>query len=126
MRYILLISLNFLGSFIETREWAPASNSGGASFMSENNNVVLIGKKMALNYVLVAVSLFQKNEEIILKGRGKNISKTVDVAEIISKKFLNNVVKIKDIKTSSEELEDPDGRKRYVSSIEIILSKTWS
>ena len=91
-----------------------------------DENVVFIGDKPFMNYVTGVVMQFAKQDrkEVIIKARGKFISRAVDVAEVVSKKFLHqDNVRVKDIKIDSEELENKEGKKVNVSIIEITLSK---
>ena len=47
------------------------------------DNTVYIGKKPTMNYVLAVATQFNSGTaEVIIKARGKSISKAVDVAEI--------------------------------------------
>ncbi len=86
-------------------------------------NVVLVGKKPAMSYVLACVTQFNNGKnEVVLRARGRAISHAVDVAEIVRNKFLTDV-KVKDIKISTEEVEGENGEKMNVSAIEIVLSK---
>ena len=86
-------------------------------------NAVLIGKKEINNYVLAVIRLFSEGaEEVIIRARGKNICKAVDTAERVRHMYMKNLV-VKDVKTGSEEIVDESGRKRTVSTIEIILAK---
>jgi len=87
------------------------------------SNVVFVGKKPAMSYVLACVTQFNDNKsEVILKARGRAISHAVDVAEIVKNKFITNT-EIKDVRIGTEEVESEQGEKLNVSSIEIILSK---
>ena len=63
----------------------------------------------------------QNADEVKVKARGKFISRAVDIAEVAAKRFLENLVEIKDIKIDSEEFENKEGRNVRVSSIEITL-----
>lgn len=86
-------------------------------------NVILVGKKPVMNYVLA--TLTQLNEgarEITVKARGKAISRAVDVVEIVRNRFVPGL-KLKNIKIDTEELESQDGRKINVSTIEITVEK---
>ena len=87
------------------------------------SNVVFVGKKPAMSYVLACVTQFNSgNGEVILKARGRAISHAVDVAEIVKNKFMTNT-EVRDVKIGTEELESEQGEKLNVSSIEIVLSK---
>ncbi len=89
--------------------------------MSEENTV-FIGKKETMAYVMAVVTQFnQESDEVIIKARGRAISKAVDVAEITKNKFLQEIG-IKDIVTDTEKIEQEDeDRTVNVSSIEITL-----
>lgn len=87
------------------------------------DNVVFIGKKPSMSYVLAVVTQFgEGHNEIYLKARGRAISKAVDVAEIVKNKFVPDA-KIGNIKIGTEEIETENKEKINVSIIEITLKK---
>jgi archaea-specific DNA-binding protein len=90
-----------------------------------NDNVIFIGNKPFMNYVTGVVMQFttQDAKEVIIKARGKFISRAVDIAEITTKRFLENQIEIKNIGTSSEEFKNQEGKQVRVSTIEITLKK---
>ena len=89
---------------------------------SEINNVVFIGKKGAMAYVLAVVTQFGEGaKDVTLKARGKSISRAVDVAEIVRNK--SEDVKLDSISISTEEVETEDGRPLKISAIAIKLKK---
>ncbi len=86
-------------------------------------NVVYIGKKPTMNYVLAVVTQFNKGmPEVMIKARGNAISRAVDVKEIVVNRFMRDL-KEKSIQTSSEEVTGEDGTKFKISAIRITLSK---
>lgn len=89
-----------------------------------DDNTVFIGKKATMNYVLAVVTQFNAgNNEVIIKARGRAISRAVDVAEIVRHRFVMDAV-IKEIKIDTEVLErKEEGTTANVSSIEIFLEK---
>ncbi len=88
-----------------------------------DSNIVFVGKKPAMSYVLACVTQFNDGkEEVILKARGRAISHAVDVAEIVKNKFVTNA-EIKNVVIGTEVVESEQGEKLNVSSIEIILGK---
>jgi len=89
------------------------------------DNTIFIGEKPFMNYVTAIVMQFTtKNaREIVIKARGKFISRAVDVAEVASKRFLNEQVEVSDIKIDSEEFTNKEGKQVRVSTIEITLTK---
>ena len=87
------------------------------------SNVVFVGKKPAMSYVLACVTQFNAgNNDVILRARGRAISHAVDVAEIVKNKFVTNA-QVKNVVIGTEELESEQGEKLNVSSIEITLGK---
>lgn len=89
----------------------------------KDGNVIYIGKKSVMGYVLAVVTQFNSGmPEVFIKARGKTISRAVDVAEIVRNRFLPEV-KIANILTKTEEMDSEDGTKTKVSAIEIKLSK---
>jgi DNA-binding protein len=86
-------------------------------------NTVYIGKKPTMNYVLAVVTQFNSgSNEVVIKARGKSISKAVDVGEIVRNRFVQDA-EVTDIKISTEQLEGEEGRTANVSSIEIFLNR---
>jgi len=94
------------------------STSGNA-----NENVVFVGSKPVMNYVLAVVTQFNNgHENVHVEARGRAISRAVDVAEIVRKRFLNEM-KIGSIDIDTEELKSNDNEKVNVSTIKITLGK---
>ena len=94
-----------------------------------DENIIYIGKKPPMSYVLAVVTQFNGNgsKEVILKARGRSISTAVDTAEIVRNRFITNA-KVKDISIGTESMTNEEGRTSNVSSIEIsisIIKKTW-
>ena len=86
------------------------------------DNVVLIGQKPAMVYVLAVITQFGNGQnEIHIKARGRAISRAVDVAEIVRRKFVQNA-QIRDIAIGTEEITKETG-KLNVSTISIVLGK---
>ncbi|HUC39119.1 MAG TPA: DNA-binding protein Alba [Candidatus Acidoferrum sp.] len=89
------------------------------------DNIVYIGKKPTMNYVLAVVTQMNGGvSDVFIKARGNSISKAVDVADIVRKRF---IVDVKDpssemITIGSEELANEDGTKSKVSFIQILAS----
>src|SRR5271157_2301781 len=94
---------------------------GSGSSIPEN--VVLVGKKPPMNYVLAVVTQFNNGmKSVKIRARGNSISRAVDVAEISRNRFVTDA-KVNNIAISSEEIANEDGTKSKVSSIEITLAK---
>jgi DNA-binding protein len=76
-----------------------------------------------MNYVLAVMTQFNKPvSSVILKARGRAISRAVDAAEITRNRFMPNIV-VKDITISTEAIPNEEGKTVNVSSMEIVLSK---
>src|SRR3989338_4560310 len=107
-------------------EDASATNKAPVSAWAEeraDRNVIYIGKKSVMSYVLAVVTQFNNGmKEVYVKARGKVISRAVDVAEIVRNRFLSDV-KVDGIVIKTEELDSEDGTKTKVSAIEIKLAR---
>lgn len=88
--------------------------------------VVFVGGKPFMNYVTAVVMQFTTSgaNKVIVRSRGKFISRAVDVAEIVNSRFLNESVEISDVKIGSEDFKGKDGRQIRVSTIDIHMDKT--
>ena len=92
------------------------------SKQSVDESTIYVGKKPTMNYVLAVVTQFNSgSSEIVIKARGRSISRAVDVAEIVRHRFVSTAT-IKDIKIDTEQLDTDEGPTINVSSIEIILA----
>jgi DNA-binding protein len=92
--------------------------------MAEDNSI-FIGDKPFMNYVTGVVIQFTTKgaREVIIKARGKFISRAVDVAEVAMKRFLKDQIKLKDIRIDSEAFKNQEGHDVRVSTIEVVLEK---
>ncbi|MGA7074943.1 MAG: DNA-binding protein Alba [Halobacteriota archaeon] len=87
-----------------------------------DDNIIYVGNKPVMNYVLAVVTQFNNGaDEVLIKARGRAISRAVDVAEISRNRFLTEV-NIKDIAISTESLSTETGETN-VSAIEITVAK---
>jgi len=88
-----------------------------------DDNVIYVGKKPSMAYVLGVITQFSDGKnEVFVKARGKAISRAVDVAEIVKRRFVSDV-KVKSIDIGTEERELEDKSKINVSTINICLQK---
>lgn len=88
-----------------------------------DDNIVFVGKKPTMSYVLACMTQFSGGlKEIHIKARGKAISKAVDVAEITKNRFAEGT-KIKNISVGTDEIKTEEGEKINVSTIDIALAK---
>ena len=89
-----------------------------------DENVIYVGNKPPMSYVLAVVTQFNTSgsDEVIIKARGRAISRAVDTAEIVRNRFVTDAT-IKDIKIGTESIiNEEEGRTSNVSSMEIILT----
>lgn len=87
-----------------------------------DDNVVYIGNKPVMNYVLAVVTQFNNGaSEVAVKARGKAISRAVDAVEVSRNRFLPES-KVKDIKIGTEKIATDRGETN-VSIIEIVMAK---
>ena len=90
---------------------------------AQEENVIYVGNKPPMSYVLAVVTQFNSGStEVVIKARGRAISRAVDAAEITRNRFVSDA-KIKEIKIGTESITNEEGRSSNVSSIEISLSK---
>lgn len=88
----------------------------------ENDDVVYVGNKPVMNYVLAVVTQFNGGtNNVTIKARGRAISRAVDVAEVVRNRFLDNV-EVKDILISTEKVTSDRGETN-VSAMEITIGK---
>jgi archaea-specific DNA-binding protein len=86
-------------------------------------NVIYVGNKPPMSYVLAVVTQFNSGStEVVIKARGRAISRAVDAAEITRNRFVTDA-KIKEIRIGTEAITNEEGRTSNVSSIEIALTK---
>jgi len=89
----------------------------------QQENVVYVGNKPPMNYVLATITQLNSGaQQVAIKARGRAISRAVDVAEIVRRRFVPDA-QIKDVKIFTEELQNEEGGKVNVSCIEIYLAR---
>ncbi len=87
----------------------------------ERSNNVFIGRKPVLNYVLACMTVFKSgHEEVVIKARGRSISRAVDTVEVLRSRFMPNV-EVTDIQIGTESLESEDRGPSNVSTIDIYI-----
>jgi DNA-binding protein len=97
-------------------------NEKTAEKRKNDENIIFVGHKPPMSYVLAVVTQFQGggSDEVVIKARGKAISTAVDTAEIVRNRFITDEV-IKEINIGTESITNEEGRTSNVSSIEIVL-----
>jgi DNA-binding protein len=87
-----------------------------------DENTIFVGNKPPMSYVLAVVTQFNGgSDRVMIKARGRAISRAVDTAEIVKNRFVQDA-KVKDIIIGTESITNEEGRTSNVSSIEITLS----
>lgn len=88
------------------------------------DNVVFIGSKPLVNYIRGVMTQFKNQgaDEVILRSRGKFISKAVDVAEVSKRTLAEQGINVKAINIASESFEVA-GKKMNLSTMDIVLGR---
>lgn len=90
---------------------------------SNSRDFVIVGLKPIMNYVVACMTLFNAGAPAItVRARGRNISKAVDVVEMLRRVFLRDV-QVEKIDLGTETHTAPTGKEASVSTIEIRLKK---
>ncbi|NLE05823.1 MAG: DNA-binding protein Alba [Crenarchaeota archaeon] len=98
-----------------------------------STNYVLVGQKPVMNYVLACITLFHSGQkQVNIKARGKAISRAIDIAEVVRRKFLPEV-KVKSVSIGTDKLMPQDEKNdisdisdtdaKNVSTVEITLER---
>jgi len=92
--------------------------------LSGESNVVYIGRKPPMSYVMAVITSFTGSDakDITLKARGRSITTAVDAAEITRRKFMKEL-NVSKITIGTEEIQQEEGGTRNVSTIEITLTR---
>ncbi|TET20867.1 DNA-binding protein Alba [Candidatus Bathyarchaeota archaeon] len=106
------------------KETKPAEPEKKEAPVGRAENVVYIGRKPPMSYVLALMTSFSNSniKEVTLKARGRSITTAVDVAEIAKRRFVKDS-KVSKITIGTEELTQEEGGTRNVSTIEIVIVK---
>ena len=87
----------------------------------EEPNIVRIGKKPIMNYVVACMTLLNNGvADVMVRGRGQSITKAVETVEMLRRAFLRNI-KILSVDIGTEEVKREDGSTASLSMIEIVL-----
>jgi DNA-binding protein len=90
---------------------------------SRLENVVLIGKKPTMNYVVACLTLFNSGKApVVVRARGMAISRAIDTVQLLGKAFVKNL-EIKDINIGTQEFMKEDDVLSSSSTIEITINK---
>jgi DNA-binding protein len=86
-----------------------------------DESVVFVGSKPLMSYITACVTQLNRNpEELVIKARGRAISRAVDVAEVLRNRFMTDLV-VSGIEISTEQVKTAEGNVANVSAMEITL-----
>ncbi|GAH40485.1 unnamed protein product, partial [marine sediment metagenome] len=89
---------------------------------NSDDNVIFVGNKPPMNYIIAVLTEFKKSDEVVVKARGRAISKAVETCEVVRKKFLADVT-ISDIQIGSENIiDDKTNKPMDLATIEIYMT----
>ena len=80
---------------------------------------VFVGKKRVMDYVYAGLTVQRKSDKVEIHARGQLISKSVDVAEILMRKFLKSTY---EIEIGSFQTENRRGRSVLVTTMIITIT----
>ncbi len=84
-------------------------------------DVILVGKKPIMSYAMAALMQLTESGDVTIKARGRALSRAVDVAEVVSKRFLSGNAVVKSVTIGAESVGEPP---KNISTIEIKLWQT--
>lgn len=111
--------------FRKKHKWRISKIELGVGLGVTENNTVFIGKKPIMNYVLACITFFHGGaKNVQIKARGKSISRAIDVAEVLRRRFLPDVKVVRiGIGTDQVQPQDEGSQLTNVSTIEITLQR---
>jgi archaea-specific DNA-binding protein len=94
--------------------------------MEEFDNSIFVGDKPFMNYVTGIVMQFTTKDAktVLVKARGKFITRAVDIVEVAVKRFLQGKITVANVQINSEEIHNKEGKLVRVSIIEITLARS--
>jgi len=88
-----------------------------------DENIVLIGKKPVMNYVVALMTFFNSDaKKVVAKARGRAICRAVDTIELLRRAFMKDL-QLEGIAIRTEEVTREESRESNVSAIELTLAK---
>jgi archaea-specific DNA-binding protein len=99
------------------------SAQGSNESKQSMRNAIFIGKKPLMTYVTATLVQLANEPTVVIKARGKSITRAVDVAQIIVKRMDTLGYKIGPVKVGTETVSSEDGKTRNVSTIEVSISR---
>jgi len=92
------------------------------------DHAIFVGGKPFMNYVTAVVMQFTTKgaDKVVVRSRGKFISRAVDVSEVVKSRFLKDQIEVSNISMDSEEFKNKEGRTVRVSTLDITLNRIAS
>ena len=85
-------------------------------------NLVIMGNKPIMNYVVACLTLFNEGAETVkVRARGKHINKAADTVGLLRRVFLPNL-RVVEAETGTDVLTRTDGNQAHVSILEIVIA----
>jgi len=86
-------------------------------------DLIIMGTEPIMSYVSAILGKLASLPIVTIAGRGRRITRAIDVSQMIVKRMKDVGYEISDIRISSDLLKSKDGRERPVSKIEIDIKK---
>lgn len=89
-----------------------------------DTDTIYIGNKPPMSYVMAVITAINEKgvDGVVLKARGRAISRAVDVAEISRNRYLNDL-QVNKIEIGTEQMPTPDGSTHGVSTMAITMER---
>jgi DNA-binding protein len=87
------------------------------------SNNIFVGQKPVMSYVTaIIMQLTRSDKEVIVKARGRAISKAVDVVEVARRRFFEGKLTVKEISIGTEVLGQDNERHTKVAQEQFTIS----
>ncbi len=107
----------------EAKPEAKTEAKAEAPKSRRDESVVFVGSKPLMSYITACVTQLNRNpEELVIKARGRAISRAVDVAEVLRNRFMPDLI-VRQIDISTEQVKTAEGNVANVSAMEITLAR---
>src|SRR3989442_14353941 len=98
-----------------------AATAGMEDGFEDEPNMVRIGKKPIMNYVVACMTLLNTGvADVMVRGRGQSITKAVEVVDML-RRALMKTIRSQSVDIGTEEVKREDGSTASLSMIEIIV-----
>ncbi len=87
---------------------------------------IYVGSKPLMRYVMAAMRIFldENPQKMEIAARGRAISRAVDTAEVLRRRYLKGIVDVEDVLINTDEVKNErTGKIDRVSSMSITLKK---